>query len=529
MKPLKWIPFIALVTACAQVRAPEGGPKDVRPPELLSASPENGSTRFTSSRIVLRFNERVQLSRVRERLLISPPLSVVPEVVVSGGTDVVIALGAPLAANRTYTFNIGEVVSDLSEGNVAQGVTYVVSTGDHLDSLAVHGRVVDAATGKALPDVLVLLRSSTDTGDVRTSRPNWFSRTDGQGRFTVANLPAGPKWINALKDRNGNYRYDLPTEEVAFRNDAVEPGEPGDVVLRLFTAPSATQFVAQASVLAERGWQMTLARPASELELRPLDREEGKLRWWPEWNASRDTVVFWPSDTTLLSGTRFALMADTTAIDTLVYRISKPMPFYLALTAGEAEDGSPFLRSTRPIKEWHPERMKLERDTVQQPVQARMDSSDLRVLHLVLPGGGKKATLTLLPDAVTGVMGGTNDTTRLELGTVDAKTLGKLTVILDPDSAWDRQGPYILQLLTAAGRVVREARCDTLPATIAWDRLPTGPMTLRMIEDRDDNGRWTTGSFAPPRQPEPVLNLLEPVIVRAGWTIEKVWRIAEEQ
>ena len=523
MKFVHWFVIAMLFSACAQVRQPEGGPKDTTPPQLLSAEPVNGSTNFTARRIVLHFDERITLTKVRERLLISPPLSEAPQVSISGGKDVVIDLRAPLQPERTYTFNIGEVVSDLSENNPAQGLTYVISTGGHLDSLFVSGQVVNASTEKPQADVLVLLQTAADTGDVRSAPPQWFTRSDAQGRFTVANLPAGAKRIYALRDRNGNYRYDLPNEEVAFQAETVEPGADKSVNLRLFAAQSPTQFVSLAKVLPERGWQLAMARPAGKLELRALDRQGGILQWWPEWNAVRDTVVFWPSDTTLLAGARFALLENGIDFDTLVYRPSVPMPFNLSLVAGEDEAGAPYLRSSRPVKEWAAEKATLNMDSVGVPLSATVDSVQRRVVHLPASAAGKGASLELFPGAVTAEMGGTNDTTKLRLGQVDPKTLGKLTVELKPDSGVILQGPFILQLRTAADRVLREALVDSLPATIPWERLPAGSMSLRLVEDHNGDGRWTTGAFSPPKQPEQVRNLMDPVVVRAGWSVETVW------
>ena len=61
---------------------------------------------------------------------------------------------------------------------------------------------------------------------------------------------------------------------------------------------------------------------------------------------------------------------------------------------------------------------------------------------------GKSASLTLYPKAIRGVMGGTNDTTRLTLGARDPRSLGKLKVELVVDSGMLVQGPLLLQLLT---------------------------------------------------------------------------------
>ena len=105
------VAVILLVAACAQTRELTGGEKDTEAPILVSADPPDGTVRFTADRIVLRFNERVKLDRVRDRLLISPPLDKPPDVNVRAGQEVTIALRAPLKANTTYTFNLGTTLA----------------------------------------------------------------------------------------------------------------------------------------------------------------------------------------------------------------------------------------------------------------------------------------------------------------------------------------------------------------------------------------------------------------------------------
>ena len=100
-------PFVLfLLVACAQIREPLGGEKDVLAPVLMSADPPNGSVRFVAERIVLHFNERVKLDHLRERLLISPPLDKQPEVQVVGGTDVVLQL----RTGKTSRFRPSQIV-----------------------------------------------------------------------------------------------------------------------------------------------------------------------------------------------------------------------------------------------------------------------------------------------------------------------------------------------------------------------------------------------------------------------------------
>ena len=517
-----------LLAACAQVRAPQGGSKDTEPPKLLSAEPADGSIRFSGKKIVLHFDERVKLDRVRERLLVSPPLAKAPDVIVSGSKDVVISLNAPLVANTTYTFNIGEAVQDLSEGNPAEGLSYVVSTGNHVDSLALSGMVLDANTGLPVTDALVLLHDAKDTGDVRTAPPAYFTRTDANGGFKLTHLRGGPMHLNALRDRNGNYRYDLPNEDIAFLDSVVDPAHAAEQTLFLFQPLSATQFVIGAKVQADRGWQLIMARPAGEIALHSLDRSGGNLTWWPEWSKARDTVLLWPSDTTLLNGQRFIIMEDGKELDTLGYRVTAPMPFNLVVSsAREPVSGALFLYSSRPVAAVDTAHAMFTLDSLRVPLSVALDPNarrDIRIDQGLSPDG--TASLILYPKAVEGVMGGTNDTTRLAFGKRDPRTLGRLKVELTLDSGTMLHSPLVLQLRTGPDRVVREDHQDSVPSTVSWANLPPGSYALKLIEDTDRNGRWSTGSFMPPRQPERVFLLTDPVVVRAGWSIETHWKVA---
>ncbi|MEO8733730.1 MAG: Ig-like domain-containing domain [Flavobacteriales bacterium] len=521
---------VGLLCGCAQVREPQGGPKDTTPPKLVSSSPDLGSVRFSGQRIILHFDEPVKLDQVGQRLLISPPLSAQPDVAVSRASDITISLKAPLQANTTYSFNLGGCVMDLTEGNRVDDLAFVVSTGDHIDSLAIHGNVTEAITGLPSPDMWVLLHAIEDTGDVRTSLPDFFTRTDASGNFRLSHLRGGNYHINALQDKNTNYRFDLPNEEVAFLDRTVDPNDSEVVHLFLFRPVSKTQFVVSAMVQPDRGWQLAMARRTGHLELHSLDRSGGTLSWWPEWNASRDTVVMWPSDTTLLMGQRFNVLEDGNVLDTIRYRSTVPMPYYLKVElARDPETGGFSLTSTRPIEGFQLEHFVLHEDSVVLPLNAELDTVQRRTLHLDLGANSRKPMdLVLYPNAITDMQGGTNDTTRLSVGVPDPHSLGKLTLQVVTDSTHMVKGPLILQLLTVQNHTVRQVESQNLPIIVTWEGLSPAEYHVRLIRDTDGNGSWSTGSMVDDVQPERVHLLATPITVRAGWAVEETWKFAEQ-
>ncbi len=523
----KWAAILVwlLVAACAQVRDITGGDKDTQPPRLLVADPPDQSVRFRGQRIVLQFDERIQLDRVRDGLLISPPLSSPPSVRITKARNVTIDLNGPLAENTTYTFGIGEVVKDLSEGNSAGGLAYVISTGDHLDSMAVSGRVVNAFSGAPEKGALVSLYSTDDTSNVRSGRPSYATRSDTEGRFDLRYLRTGRYRLHALRDQNANYRYDLPNEEVAFLDSTVVL-VPGDTVLpdhtlRLFAAVSPVQAVRETRVIPDGALRLVLARPAQDVAVRDVARVGGVLNWVAEWSTKRDTVLLWPSDTTALVDGRYELRLDSAILDTVRYRRVDRMPYNVGLQARVREGGTDAfveLRAERPIVALDTTRIQVERDSLSIPFSIERDSLNMRLVRLRtdLPPGGS-ATLVLLPKAIQDQYGGSNDSLRLGLGRAAEKSTGTLRIRLD--ERVERSTPVIVQLLDAQGRALRESKLAVGERTLAWERLSPGNHSIRMIFDQNDNGRWDTGDLDAGLQPEPVVAHGETINVRAAWDL----------
>jgi hypothetical protein len=525
--------LLLLAAGCAQVREPTGGDKDTTPPQLLHADPPNGSTHFKARRISLEFNEKVRTERVRDRLLISPPLPEDPVVRVVRGRTVTIDLPEGLKPSTTYIFGVGEAIVDMTEGNPASGLAYVVSTGAFLDSLGCFGTVVNALNGQPIKDALVLLHEAADDSlGVRRTRPAYFTRSDEKGSFSLEHLREGAYLLYALVDKNANKRFDLPNEEIAFLSDTLLPGVPDSLMepltLRLFREESAVQQLVERRVMSNGAFRVVFARPAGQVQLRDVLRTGGTLRWTQEWNKGRDTLLLWPSDTTALRAGAYALREDTTALDTLRYRPAEKMPFHVGLEALPLHpdpDLPPLVRASRPIAQVDEQRISLIRDSVPVPVRLATDTSGLRHLQVVpLDGGSGEGTLTLLPRALRDIYGGHNDTLRIRVGSGVKVEFGRLQIQWQVDSL-DADGPFLLQLLLGQDRMAREIPLEDLATPTDVDFLAPGSYTLRLIHDANANGRWDPGKLSSWTQPERVWNHAGTVNIRANWDLKVDWRI----
>ena len=517
-----------LCCGCAQVREISGGPKDEEGPILEEASPPSGTVRFAGDRFVMLFDERVQVNRPKGGLLVSPPMDPPPTISVSGAREVTVSWKNELRPNTTYSFAIGEAVQDLSERNPARGLTYALSTGDAVDSLSVTGTVTHAFSGAPVEDALVMAYDAQDTSSFTKGRPMFVTRTSKGGQFALTYLPLPGLRIAALKDLNGNYRFDLPAEEIAFSPAVITPVGRNDSLaeetsLHLFQEASTTQRILSAEVLEDRALRIALALPAERLDLRDVAREGGRLSWSSEWNSMRDTVLLWPSDTTALSEGRFEARTEAATLDTLRYRAIKPMPFALKVKPqpGPATGRMLRLRASRPLSELRAEAIRLQVDSVDMAFTAMKDPNDARrVLIEALDAIPPKAMLTVLPKALRDIYGGAPDTLRLAVGPAPESAFGILRVTL---IAYDDIGPCILELLDQGGRIVRRALGVRNGTRVDWERLEPGNHTIRLIVDTNGDGRWNPGRWSLQQQPERVFLHSEPTNVRAGWDLGISW------
>ena len=217
-----------LAQHCANAVAPTGGPKDETPPKVVGTVPENHSINFNGKKIELTFDEYITLENANQNVLISPPLNEKPDIKLHNKT-VTVKFKETLAANTTYTINFGTAIKDLHEGNQLKDYVYSFSTGDHIDTLCIAGKVLNASDKKPVEEAYVSLyaadRDNLDSLPLST-KPNYITKTDKEGNFRLNGLADKKYLVFALKDVNSNLYFDLPNEEVAFLDSLVPASYP---------------------------------------------------------------------------------------------------------------------------------------------------------------------------------------------------------------------------------------------------------------------------------------------------------------
>ncbi len=220
---------IIVAGGCANIIPPTGGPRDSIPPVLINASPKDSTINFKSNKIVLTFNEYIQLdNNLNEDFIVSPTTENIPLAEAKLKT-VTIKLKDSLKPNTTYSLDFGNSLKDVNEGNPLKHFTYVFSTGNIIDTGTIAGNITLAETGEADSTLIVALYNNLNDSAVKKTRPDYYTRLDSGGNFRFHYLPSSRFAIYVLENDYAK-RYDDSTKMFAFYNTYVQSGDSSEFV-----------------------------------------------------------------------------------------------------------------------------------------------------------------------------------------------------------------------------------------------------------------------------------------------------------
>lgn len=221
MKSCFYIFFALLfLSSCATPSSPQGGPQDKNAPNVKTYQPEFLTKNFNQKDITITFDEWIQIANIKQNVIISPAISPEPKIIAKKN-ELKIHFKEPLDSNTTYSIFFGAAVKDNNEGNLIENLTYVFSTGDYIDSLAISGKVV-SLDGSSIPEnTFIELYTSSFDSIITQERPKYIFKISKDGNFKIDYLPQDTFYLFVLNDLNTNYLYDLPTEWIGKFPEAV--------------------------------------------------------------------------------------------------------------------------------------------------------------------------------------------------------------------------------------------------------------------------------------------------------------------
>jgi Uncharacterized protein conserved in bacteria len=489
-------------------------------------STPNLQTRFTKQPIELVFDEWLKLENTYKEIVISPPLEFNPEVKLRGKkVRFKFHEDEVLRPEATYTINFGKSVKDLNAGNVVEDLRFVFSTGDYIDSLEVKGKITDALNGEGVEDVLLMLYDNLSDTVVRTERPFYFARTDKSGAFKIENVKSDTFKVFALVDNNFNYLFDSESEKIAFQEAPIILPDSSltSISLELFAEQARLRLLKKDT--SRYGLLKLIFNDSPEnLELLSEDSlyyiqylEEDSLKIWYQLADNQNWPLYVPVDT---------------IIDTLVLTANRKAAFLekTQLVAGKAPNSLAIDLNPSKAVRWSFNHPLVSVDTVLiqcfedsiknlVPLNLSIDTTDQRELAIQYRWKEKiKYELLILPNALTDIYGLKNqDSIRQEYQILERDAFGDINLKVEdiPEGQY-----FVLQLLFKNDNLVDEFSVggDSIFQK-SYTALPPGSYSIRITEDRNNNGRWDTGHYDRKEQPE--RRFTRPIEeLRASWEVE---------
>ena len=339
--------LVSVIHSCANMASPTGGLYDVDPPVVLKSTPKFNSLNVKDKNIEILFDENVKIEKPNEKIIITPPQQNFPEISAIG-RKVVVKLKDDLIPNTTYTVDFTDAIVDNNEGNPLENFSISFSTGDQLDTLAISGNVLEAENLEPTSGIYVGIHSNLEDTAFTKTRFQRIGRTDSKGRFTVKGMAPGRYKIYALNDMNRDYKYDNPSEAIAFLDSVIVPSTvqairndtifnkkdttkidtiktikytrflPDDIVLRSFKSDFQRQYLLKHERPEQYKLTMFFAAPTSKPTFRLLNPERKDNSWYvEERNATNDSITLWITDSTVYKTDSIRMLVNYVRTDSL--------------------------------------------------------------------------------------------------------------------------------------------------------------------------------------------------------------------
>lgn len=499
--------FIGLaIASCANRGTPDGGPKDETPPEITKAEPENFTTNFKGNTITITFNEFIKLKNIQKQLIISPPMKTQPEItpLSSASKSIVIKIFDTLQPNTTYAFNFGNSIVDNNEGNPYPYYRYVFSTGDYIDSLTVKGHIIDALKTKPETFVNVGLYEVDSTFNdsiVYREPPKYITNTlDSVTTFSIENIKAGKYFLVALKDGNGDYKFQQKTDQIGFYSTFITVPTDSSYTVKLFNEEldfrASRPFQASEQKIgfgyegSYEGMNITIkSEVPSNFDYRiTKDEKTDTLYYWYKPKIEADSLIFNVSKADFSKD--YTVRIRNKEQDTLVLRqggesgikapllISGSIPFV----------GFDVTKTSITNKDTLALDFKTNFDTITNTYGLNFDKTE-----------DNNYTIKILPEAFEDFFGNKNkDTLNYKTATKKESDYGNIRLQLA-----NATYPIIVQLTNEKGEVKYE-QYSKKQEDLDFLNINPGKYYLRVIFDTNGNGKYDTGNYLKKIQPERV-------------------------
>ncbi|PZX57957.1 Ig-like domain-containing domain [Algoriphagus chordae] len=514
-----------------------GGPRDEDPPIVLDMNPENQSLNTKPEEIIITFDEYIKLDNANKNILITPRINKDEVIITALKNTLVIELNQELEDSTTYVFNFQKSIQDLSEGNPAENLKLVFSTGQTIDSLTFSGSVNNYFPGRndKLEDAIVGLYPIDDTTDVFIAPPYYLTQVDTAGRFNITNIKAGQYLAYAWQDDNNSLKAEYKSEAFDFIKDTISINQNIEGIH--FNLSKGDQNPIRLLRSSPTGAHYSIVLNKSPIKITLENEQVGKDIFY----SLTDKRINLYSEKPIEDSLAFNIQLQDSVgyqVDSLIwakFEESERRPEKLTImpNSGKSfyQDLPVELTFNKPLKSINFDSLYLAYDTASViPITPEMlsfkDSLRRDILNI------KLSVADSLPFDIFTVKAA--DSTFIDIeGQYNEEKLSANYKKLKRETLADAitgtianaEGPFIVQLLDSKGDLKQEAYFDS-GNNFSFNLIEAGTYQIRIIEDTNGNHRWDPANYEEKRYAERIFYYIDPetgnknISIRGGWTLE---------
>lgn len=583
-----WLTWIVIISSCANQGMPTGGPRDSVPPVLLSTQPKYKALNYDDDEVRFTFNEYIITDQISEALVVSPPLDKRPSIRTKSKT-LIIKFNEELKDSTTYSLDFKNSIVDNNERNPLNNMRFSFSTGDVYDSLRVAGRVASSFDLEPVEGALVILHNNLHDSTIYTERPDFIAKTNELGIYMIDNIPAGKYHLFAINDANSDLIYNEGAEEMAFYDSIVIPSAefeeeldtlvrgvdsllilghthflPEPIYLRQFTEDLFEQYLDSYKRLTRYKNTFVFNEPVADTFDVKLVNASAENWYILEPNQKMDSITLWITDTLVAK-------MDTLLMDVSYFQLDTAQQLYvhhdtlqMNFTEKTQEETRPRRRgrsneeeeedAPAPIPQFNwetsfgstlelneklrisaPEPLKyfkeediilyLTEDTLQTPVHYTFSKDTIawRTYNIAFEWEPETSyTLEIDSAAAENIYDITSRKLSKKFNTREDDYYGRILV-----SCTNVTMPTIIQLLSNDETLISQQKTNE-DQTVIFEYLEPGKYIVKAILDKNDNGKWDTGSYQDKYQPEQVYYWNNIIKVRSNWDNSVNWDLTPD-
>jgi len=516
-----------LIFGCASIQTPQGGPKDNKPPKVVSMIPKNQTRNFNAKKILIQFDEFFKIQNETKEFSISPELEKAPILKIKKKV-LEITMPDTLEKNTTYTLNFGKAIGDINEANVIKNLSYVFSTGNEIDSLTLSGKVSNALTGEFEKDVTVLILPIERDTLFGKKRASIYTLTDSSGNYKLNNLRKGTYKVYALKESTGggDKIYQQSSDEVGYIKEPVVIDKNIDNInLQTFKELAPNFRVLERKINTDGSISLSFTQQLKKPQLTITEPAALDVSKKVLFNKTNDTAKVWLTDMSFDS-VKVAIQDQGKLLQIVNLTRGKKDEYTRDLTPTDnAGNGklSPFQRYTltfaSPIISADASKIVLLDDSIKRTnFQLVKDSVDFLKYYITFPWKNKrKYDLKFSAGAFTGMFNTKNKefTKRFTLDANDNYGSQFILNVSVPDTTIN----YIVEILNEKKSAIRSYPIKS-NTKISFNNYPVAKYLIRVVYDKNKNAIWDTGSIAAGTQPEKIWYSKDEITLRPNWDIE---------